>query len=498
MLRAAFASLALLLLAGPLGATPRDEEQIQPIASIASIVELVPEPSVATEAAFGWLRFMAAGYRNSAELLGQGAAADAELAIGEAIEKAVRPLLDAQVGKKGKVKLSDTADGPVTKVDDSGVTITMNKADVLVGWADLDPKQIGLLLSKGKPTADGDVVAAAALKLLSGDAVDAKQRSTKLTSEIGKKLGELLADMKEVGPELKAARALDAALRDPDPKKAVERFKAAWPEAKATKLGEEAKTALSQQFIARGEEAFRGPDSLSAAIHAKVTTNPSKLHPDAGAGGMGLVLEYDFEKDNEGPDFDPTGVPNAVLGMVKTQGGGAPTSANPFKVAQSRLLPDGLSAGALPISFCADVEVELQGGFAETWRGEPVGFYLFGLISADGNDRVLIQNFSVIESTLGGAKGPSAEKKIEKPNPGVQVFTQFQMGNGKMTLLLNGAPTPPLNYAPSAPLRPFLLAGGPPTWFLERLVIKGTATGASLGKLSRLVAEREAKALFGE
>ena len=159
MLRAAFASLALLLLAGPLGAMPRDEE---PIAPIASIVELVPDPSVATEAAFGWLRFMAAGYRNSAELLGQGAAADAELAVGEAIEKAVRPLLEAQVGKKGKVKLSDTADGPVTKVDDSGVTITMNKADVLVGWADLDPKQLGLLLSKGKPTADGDVVAAAA------------------------------------------------------------------------------------------------------------------------------------------------------------------------------------------------------------------------------------------------------------------------------------------------------------------------------------------------
>ncbi len=495
MLRAAFAALSMTLLAS----APDPMRDDAPIAPVSSIVELVPEPSAtATEAAFGWLKFMAAGYRNSADLLGQGSAADAELVVGEAIEKAVRPLLDAQVGKKGKVKLNDAADGPITKVDDSGVSVTVNKTETLVAWADLDPKQIGLLLSKGKPTAEADIVAAAALKLLGNDGADAKQRAAKLTGEVGKKLGELLADFKEVGPELKAARALDAALRDGDAGKAVERMKAAWPEAKATKLGEDVKTALREQFVQRGESAFRGPQALSAAIHGKVTTNPSKLHPDAGEGGMGIAIEYDFEKNLEGGDFDPATLPKSALQMVKSSDGRAVSSVNALQVAQSRLLPNDVSGGALPIEFCADVEVELQGGFAETWRGEPVGFYLFGLTTADGSDRIVLNNFCVLESVVGGKNGASSEKKIEKPNPGVQVFTQFSMAGGKMVMKLNGDPTPQLNFAPSGPLRPFLMAGGPPTWFLERFVIKGTATGASLGMLARLVAAREAKALFGE
>lgn len=490
MLRLALVSLLSLLPCAP----PDDPVRI------GSLPELIKEPSdAASEATLGWLKFMAAGYVNSADLLGNGKAADAELAIGEVIEKAARAALSAQVGKKGKVKLNDAADGPLTKVEDGGVTLTLNKTETLVPWGDIDPKQIGLLISKAKPTADGEVVAAAALKLLSGDVVDAKQRASKLTSELGKKLGELVEDMKEVGPVLKAGRALDGALRETDDTKAIDRFKAAWPEAKASTLVADAIKGLREQFVLRATAASGGQKALAAAFHAKVTTNPSKLHPDAGPGGIGLVIEYDFEKDAEAKDFDLALLPKQILGMVRTSDGKAPTPTAPM-VSQSRLLQDGenVAAGALPIEFCADVEIELQGGLSEMIRGNQLGFLLVGVTTKDGGDRIYSQNFAVLESSLGGAGGPSWEKKIEQLQPGMQWATTLRMAGGKVTFARLPDSSPALNFAPSGPLRPFVLMGGPPTWFLERMVIKGTATGASMGQLSAIVAEREAKALFGE
>ncbi len=493
MLRFAFALLPLL--PAPAAPLPTDET-----ARVGSLVELIKEPDdTAGEAVMGWLKFFAAGYKGSADLVGQGKAADAELAIGEAIEKVVRPALDAQVGKKGKVKLNDAVDGPITKIDDAGVTVTLAKVETLVTWGDLDPKQLGLLVSKGKPTADGDVVAAAALKLLGGDPGDAKQRSQKITSEIGKKLGELLEDMKEVGPLLKAGRALDGALREADPAKAVERFKAAWPIAKETTLGAGAAKGLREQFVLRSAAANGGKKALAAAFHGKVTTDPSKLHPDAGPGGVGLSIEWEFEKDAEGSDFDPALMPKAVLGSIRARDG-ASTVPAPFLVTQSRLQQDGnsMGAGALPLEFCADVEIELQGGLAEALKGTSIGLIACGLCSKDGSDRVVTSNFAVLESMLAGKSAASWEKKHENLFPGSQFATSLRLGGGKMTYARLPDTSPPLNFAPTAPLRPFLFIVGVPSWFVERIVIRGTATGESMNQLARVVAEREARALFGE
>ncbi len=507
MLRAAFASLPWLVLTSTSpAATFAPIAPIAPVATteeaarVGSLTELIPDPlDTSTEAVLGWLKFMAAGYRGAADHLGNGNAADAELALGDVIEKTARAALEAQVGKKGKVKLNDAADGPITKVDDSGVTATINKTETLVAWGEVDPKQIGLLISKAKPTAENEVVAAAALKLLSGDIVDAKQRAGKLTSELGKKLGELLEDMKAVGPVLKVGRALDGALREADPVKAVERFKAVWPEAKTTNLGTDAAKALRAQFVLRATEASGGQKALAAAFRAKVTTNPSKLHPDAGPGGIGLAFEYDFETDAEGKDFDPALVPRQALALVSGGGAGPPTPNAPM-VAQSRLMQDGdsFAAGALPIEFCADVEIELQGGLAERIVGNKLGYVLVGLITGDGKDVVCTQDYTSVECSIAGGGGPSWEKKIEPLGPGMQWATTLRMANGKLTYARLPETSPSLNFAPSGPLRLFVLIGGPPTWFIERMVVKGTATGASMAKLASVVAEREAKALFGE
>jgi hypothetical protein len=493
MLHVAFALLPLLPASAAMA--PPDEP-----ARVGSLVELIKEPEDnAGDAVMGWLKFFAAGYQGSADFVGQGKAADAELVIGEAIEKVVRPALAAQVGKKGKVKLNDAVDAPITKVDDSGVTVTLAKVETLVTWGDLDPKQLGLLVSKGKPTADGDVVAAAALKLLGGDSADAKQRSQKITSEIGKKLGELLEDMKEVGPQLKAGRALDGALREADPTKAVERFKAAWPIAKETSLGAGAAAGLREQFMLRSAAANGGKKALAAAFQGKVTTDPSKLHPDAGPGGVGLSIEWEFDDGAEGGDFDPTLVPKPVLAGVRSRDGSSIVPA-PFLVSQSRLMQDGaaMGAGALPLEFCPDVEIELQGGLAEQLSGGTVGLIACGLSTKDGSDRVVTSNFYVLESQIGGKGAASWEKKHEGLQPGSQFATTLKLGGGKMTYARLPETSPPLPFAPSAPLRPFLFIVGVPSWFVERIVIRGTATGESMGQLARVVAEREAKALFGE
>lgn len=518
MLRATLASLLLLLAfaaqstplrAAPGGfALPTDplaDPLTDPVATadeparVGSLIELIKAPEdKATEAVLGWLQFFAAGYKGSADLLGHGDAADAELMLGELIEKSARAALEAQIGKKGKVKLNDAADGPVTKVDDSGVTITLNKAETLVTWGDIDPKQIGLLISKAKPTAEGEIVAAATLKLLAGDTTDAKQRAAKLTSEAGKKLGELLEDMKDVGPALKAGRALDGALREPDATKAVERFKAAWPEAKKTDLGIEAQAALRAQFVIRGTAASGGQKALAAAFNGKVTTNPSKLHPDAGPGGMGLIFEWDYEKDGDGRDFDPALLPRNLLSFGRTQQGASPMSAGPFLVSQSRLMQDGdkLAGGALPLEFCADVEIEMQGGIVEQMSGRDLGRIICGVTSASGNDRAFSVNFVSFQTAIDAKDGPSWEKPIEDLAPGMQFATVLRLAGEKATFSRPPDSSPALAFATKASLRPFVMFAGVPTWFLERLVIKGTATGASLAKLATVVAERDAKALF--
>jgi hypothetical protein len=500
MLRAALASIPWLVSVNVAPAAMPAVASPEEVARVGSLPELIPEPlDTSSEAVLGWLKFMAAGYRGAADHLGNGNAGDAELALGDVIEKTARATLEAQVGKKGKVRLNDAADGPITKVDDNGVTATLNKTETLVAWGEIDPKQIGLLISKAKPTAENEIVAAAALKLLSGDIVDAKQRAAKLTGELGKKLGELLEDMKTVGPVLKAGRALDGALREADAAKSVERFKAAWPEAKATGLGADAAKALRAQFVLRATEASGGQKALAAAFNAKVTTNPSKLHPDAGPGGIGLVLEYDFEKDSEGRDFDPTLVHKSLLGMVSGGGAGPPTPTAPL-VSQSRLMQDGnsLAAGALPIEFCADVEIELQGGLAERIDGPKLGFVLVGLATADTKDRIVTQDFAVVECSIAGGGGPSWEKEIDPLGRGMQWGTTLRMSGGKLVYARPPETSPALNFAPSGPMRLFVMLGGPPTWFIERMVVKGTATGASMEKLASVVAEREARALFGE
>ncbi len=463
------------------------------------VVELgadVLEPSV--EAALGWMKFIAAGYRGAADHLGNGAAADAELALGDAIEKSLPACLQSLAGKKGKVRLNDAFEGPVSKVEEGGIVVTVNKFDTLVPWAEIDPAKLAVLVAKDKPTAEPALAAVATLRLLGGDAVDAKRQAGKLTGELGKKLQELVEAMKLVGPELAATRALDAILREKDAAKAFERFKAGWGAMKTTRLAGEIAAKAREQFVLRAEHAFGGDAALKSAVHGKVTTIPARAHPAAGPGGVGLEIEFEFEKDSEGPDFDPGQLDKTLLGLLKNVSGSGAAPV-PFVVSQSRLVSEQTCGGELPVEFGGDVELEVQGGLLEQLSGNKLGFLGMGFATQDGAQVVLLQNYSAIDVFTDGKRGgPSMEKKLEKLGPGDSFGIVLKLANGKLTFTRNGEQfDPALKLTPSGMLRPFVVAANGCQWYVERVVVRGTATRSSLDGLAHAVAEKEAKALFG-
>jgi hypothetical protein len=452
------------------------------------------------EAAVDWARFLGGGCKGAADCFGTGDHADAELALGGAIETAVKTALDALGAKKTKVKLNDAVDALVTKVGEDGLTVNLNKVETLVVWADIDPKYLAILIAKGKPTDEPSLAAMATLRLLSGEPGDAKKQSTKLTGELGKKLGDLVDFAKALGPELKAARAFESALREKDPARAIEKIKAAWPDAKATKIGEQLKKRMHEQYVARGEKAYAGQKALDGLIHGKVTVNPAKASPAAGAGGVGLEIEYEFEKDSEGADFDCNSVPRFLQNTLRNISRGSGTPA-PFKVTQSRLKPTGVNGGMLPIEFAGDLEIESIGGLSEDYSGQKdAGFFALGATSEEGNDQIFLINQHVLETSAGGKKGPGAEKKFDKKDmhAGMQVDAMVHLAGGKATLSLNGDAAAPVDFAMTKPLRVFALAAISPDWYVERLVLRGTATGASMAALARILADRQATALMGE
>jgi hypothetical protein len=449
------------------------------------------------ESALGWVKFMAAGYRGTADHLGNGGAADAELALGEAIEKSLPAFLQTLPGKKTKVRLNDAVEGTITKVEDGGIVVNVNKADTLVPWGEIDPGKLAAQWIKAKPTAEPEVAALAVMRMLGGDAGDAKAKSGKLTSELGAKLKELLEDWKTVGPELAAARALDAALREKDPAKAVERFRTAWAASKSSKLAAGVAAKAHEQFVLRGEQAFAGDAALKSMVHGKVTTTPARAHPGAGPGGVGMEIEYDFEKDSEGPDFDPAGM-NPKLRAILKKFHGTDTAPVPFLVSSSRLAAVDACGGVLPLEFGGDVELDFQGGTNESVTKPELGALSVGFTTPDGSQIVIFTNFSVVE-VVQAPKGESAQKKIEPLRPGLAFGCTLKVAGGKVVAMRDGeALEPPPKIEAKGMWMPFVLGAGGCQWYVERMVIRGTATRASLASLARLMAEREAKALFGE
>lgn len=489
-----------LAAAAPQAAKPAeaaDDEAPKAVKSLGDLEKAVTDKTA--EAAVDWARFLGNGCKGAADCFGTGEHADAELALGGAIETAVKTAVDGLAGKKVKVKLNDAVDAPVTKVDEVGVTVLLNKAETLVVWADVDPKNLAILITRGKPTDEPSLAAIATLRLLNGEPGDAKKQATKLSGDLGKRLGELADAAKALAPELKAARAFESALRDVDAARAIEKMKAAWPEAKATKVGEQLRKGLHEQFVERGGRAYAGQKALEGLVHGKVTINKAKSSPAAGPGGVGLEIEYEFEKDSEGADFDSKSVPMFLQNTLRqvSRGSGTP---EPFKVTQSRLKPTGVNGGILPIEFAGDLEIESIGGLSEDWTGKPPGFICVGATSADGREQLFLNNQCVLETFFAGKAGPTAKKEFDKKDmhPGMQVDTVMHWSGGKATLSLNGDVTAPVDFACTKPVRVFALAAAGVDWYIERLVIRGTATGACMSALGRILAERQAVALFGE
>jgi hypothetical protein len=451
------------------------------------------------EAAVDWARFLGNGCKGAADCFGTGEHADSELALGGAIEAAVRTAVDGVAGKKMKVKINDAVDAPITKVDEVGVTVLLNKAETMVVWADFEPKYLAILVSRAKATDEPSLAAVATLKLLSGEPGDAKKQATKLTGDLGKKLGELVDLQKALAPELKAARAFEAALRDVDPARALDKLKAAWPEAKATRVGEQLRKSLHEQFIERGGRAYAGQKALDGLIHGKVTVNKAKSSPAAGPGGVGLEIEYEFEKDAEGADFDVKSLPNFLQSTLRqiSRSGGSP---EPFKVTQSRLKPTGMNGGILPIEFAGDLEIESVGGLSEDWSGKPAGFISVGATTEDGHEQIFMNAQSVLETFVSGKAGPRADRKIDMKelHQGAQFDSVLHFSSGKATIARNGDTSAPIDFPCTKPLRVFVLAAPSPDWYIERLVIRGTATGACMSALGRILADKQATALFGE
>src|SRR5262249_55390250 len=137
---------------------------------------------------------------------------------------------------------------------------------------------------------------------------------------------------------------------------------------------------------------------------------PAKASPAAGPGGVGLEIEYEFEKDSEGTDFDVKSVPMFLQATLRGigHGGGSP---EPFKVTQSRLKPTGVNGGVLPIEFAGDLEVESIGGLSEDFAGgKGVGYIAVGATSDDGREQLFLEKQCILETFVGGKAGPIAKK----------------------------------------------------------------------------------------
>jgi len=500
MRRARWSVAAALAIPLGLAAVGRAQDaDAPPPARIGGVVELAGEVlDRPVESALGWMKFVAAGYREPAEHLGNGEAADAELALGDAVEKSVKAFLETLPGKKSKVRLNELLEGTVVRIEEGGIVLQVNKAEALVPWPEIDPARLAIQMVKSKPTAEAEIAAVAMLRLLCGDPVDARRQAGKLAGELGRKLQELVDDWKSVGPELAAARSLDAALRERDATKAVELLRSGWTSIRTTRLGGEVAAKTREQFVLRGEQAFAGDVALKATVHGRITTTPSRAHPAAGPGGVGLEIEYDFEKDAEGPDFDPGAMSPALRGVLRSASGGRDVRPVPFVVHQSRLVGGEPCGGELPIEFGGDVEIEVQGGLTEMPR-QPFGFLGVGLTTRSGDQMILLQNYAALDVVEAGKKGgPSMEKKIEGLRAGAAHGVTLRLAGGKLTFTRDGQKfEPALNVAPLGMLRPFVIAGSGCQWFVQRLVVRGTATRESLELLARRVAEKEADALFG-
>jgi len=447
--------------------------------------------------AVAWARFLGAGCKGAADCFGTTEHADADLLLGGAIETTVKTAVDGLAGKKGKVKLNDAAEGTVTKVGEDGVTVNLNKAEVLVTWADVDPKALAVLVGRAKSTADNDLAAAAMLRYLAGDVGDAKKQSTKLTSEAGKRLGEMVEASKALFPELKSARALESALRDPDQSRGLDKLKAAWNDAKATKVGAESRKALHAQFVLRAEKAFAGEKALNGLVHGKVKVNPAKASPAAGPGGVGLEIEYEFEKDSEGADFDSATLPNSLVMFAKRIGHGS-AQFTPFTVTQSRLKPGNTSGGMLPIDFAGDFQVELSAGLKEDLQSGVVGLMQAGFATTDGELLAAMDNMCELETTVAGKAGPGAKKDLGQIHAGQQFTSTLDLRGDKLSVSLNGDATAPVAFSSKKPLRFYLFFAANPQWWIERLTIRGTATGDGMKELAHVFGEKQAAALFGE
>src|SRR5262245_34800346 len=140
-------------------------EEPRPTVGLAELAKSVADKNAV--AALGWLEFMNVGYKGAADHVGQGEAADAELALGGAVEKGVQALLPTLAGKKGKVRLNDAIEAPIVRVADDGLVVTTGKnEEKTVPWREVDPAKLAVLLVRNKPTADEEVATVSMLRLL--------------------------------------------------------------------------------------------------------------------------------------------------------------------------------------------------------------------------------------------------------------------------------------------------------------------------------------------
>jgi len=185
------------------------------------------------------------------------------------------------------------------------------------------------------------------------------------------------------------------------------------------------------------------------------------------------------------------------VSYAKRLGRGAVTFA-PFTVKSSRLKPGGAGGGMLPIDFAGDFQVELFAGLKEDLQGGAIGLMQAGFASTDGDVVAAIDQMCQLETTVGGKAGPGAKKDLGKIGPGSQFTSTLDLKGDKLSVSLNGDATAPVAFSTKKPMRFFLLFAITPDWYIERLIIRGTATGESMSAMAHVLAEKQAAALFAE
>ena len=88
-------------------ATAADDEP-KAAKSLGDLEKVVTDKTA--EAAVDWARFLGNGCKGATDCFGEGDHVDAELALGGAIEAAVKTAVDGVAGKKMKVKVNDAVD----------------------------------------------------------------------------------------------------------------------------------------------------------------------------------------------------------------------------------------------------------------------------------------------------------------------------------------------------------------------------------------------------